>query len=45
MFVIRDEMYDALGRAAYDDFVTRMRVHMRKFFPERCEALGDNRLI
>ena len=43
MFVIRDEMYDALGRAAYDDFVARMRVHMRSFFPERCEALGETK--
>src|SRR5215469_14383592 len=41
MFVIRDDMYDALGHAAYEDFVARMRVHLRKFFPERCDSLGE----
>jgi hypothetical protein len=37
-------MYDALGHAAYEDFVARMRVHMRKFFPERCDTLGETKI-
>ena len=41
MLVIRDVTADALDRAAYDDFVARMRVHLRKFLPEQCDALGE----
>jgi hypothetical protein len=41
MLVIRNPQFDALGRAAYEDFVSRMRKHLRNFFPEQCEALGE----
>jgi hypothetical protein len=44
MFVMRDAMYDALGHAAYEDFVARTRVHMRKFFPEQCDSLGETKI-
>jgi hypothetical protein len=44
MFVIRNPQLDALGRAAYEDFVSRMRVHLRKFFPEQCDALGETKI-
>jgi hypothetical protein len=43
MFVIRNDQYDALDRAAYENFVARMRVHLRKFFPEQCDALGETK--
>jgi hypothetical protein len=43
MFVIRNAIIDALDRAAYDDFVARMRVHLQKYFPEQCAALGETK--
>jgi hypothetical protein len=43
MFVIRQAIIEALDRAAYDDFVARMRVHLQKFFPEQCAALGETK--
>jgi hypothetical protein len=44
MFVIRDAMYDALGHSAHEDFVARMRLHLRKFFPEQCDSLGEAKI-
>jgi hypothetical protein len=41
MLVIRNPQFEALGRVAYEDFVSRMRVHLRRFFPEQCDALGE----
>ena len=35
MFVIRDAVWDQLGEAAHADFVRRMRMHLKEFFPER----------
>jgi hypothetical protein len=44
MLVIRDAVWEELGEAALADFVTRVRLHLRRFFPEQCEALGEKRL-
>lgn len=44
MLVIRDAMFEALGQAAREDFVARMRVHLAKFFPTQCAALGEERI-
>jgi hypothetical protein len=41
MLTIRDGAWDKLAEAAHADFVARMRVHLRKFFPEQCDALGE----
>lgn len=41
MFVVRDAVWSKLGEVAKADFVARMRVHLREFFPEQCNALGD----
>ena len=35
MLVIQDATYETLARAAYLEFIARMRVHLRKFFPEQ----------
>ncbi len=44
MFVIRDAVWDRLAEQAVADFIGRMRVHLRKFFPEQCDALGETRI-
>lgn len=44
MLTLRREQLDQLGRFSYDSFVTRMRVHLRNFYPEQCDALGDRKL-
>jgi hypothetical protein len=44
MLVIRNPTFDVLDRAAYDDFVARMRIHLRKFFPEQSDALGKTKI-
>jgi hypothetical protein len=44
MFIIRDAIYDTLGHAAYEDFVARMRIHLRKSFPELCDTLGETKI-
>jgi len=41
MLTIRDAAWHKLAEAAHADFVARMRVHLRKFFPEQCDALGE----
>jgi hypothetical protein len=41
MLTIRDAAWDKLAEAAHADFVARMRAHLRKFFPEQCDALGE----
>jgi len=43
MLTIRDPTWDKLAEAAQADFVKRMRAHLRKFFPEQCDALGELR--
>jgi hypothetical protein len=43
MLVIRDAVWEKLGEAALADFIARMRVHLRRFFPEVCERLGEER--
>ena len=43
MLTIRDATWDKLAEAAHADFVVRMRVHLRKFFPEQCSTLGEVR--
>jgi hypothetical protein len=43
MFVIRNTVWDKFAEDAYADFVARMRVHLGKFFPEQCEALGPEK--
>ena len=43
MFAVRDAVWDQLADAAHADFVRRMRVHLQKFFPEQCNALGETR--
>ncbi len=44
MLVIRDDMFDALAAAARDDFIARVREHLRRFFPEICDGFGEPRL-
>jgi hypothetical protein len=44
MLVIRNATFDVLDRAAYDDFMARMRIHLRKFFPEQSDALGETKI-
>ena len=44
MLVIRNPTFDVLDRAAYDDFMARMRIHLRKFFPEQSDALGETKI-
>jgi hypothetical protein len=41
MFVIRDAVWDRLAEHARADFIARMRVHLRRFFPSQCNALGE----
>jgi hypothetical protein len=43
MLTIRDAAWDKLADAAHVDFIARMRMHLRKFFPEQCDALGEVR--
>jgi hypothetical protein len=40
--IIPRQQLDAFAQAAVSDFEKRMRVHLRRFFPERCAALGDD---
>ena len=44
MFVIRDTVWDRLAEQAVADFIGRMRVHLREFFPEQCDALGETKI-
>jgi hypothetical protein len=41
MLVIREPQMAALGRRHRAGFDARLRDHLRRFFPERCAALGD----
>jgi hypothetical protein len=43
MLTIRDAAWDKLAETAHADFVVRMRVHLRKFFSEQCDTLGEVR--
>jgi hypothetical protein len=44
MLVIAEVALDQFSRQAHDGFVTRMRVHLRNFFSEQCNALGDEKI-
>jgi hypothetical protein len=39
--VIRQKQMETLSQAAVKDFENRMVIHLNKFFPEQCEALGE----
>lgn len=41
MLVIREEQLAVLRRALYDRFVFESCEHVRRYFPNRCQALGD----
>ena len=41
MLVIRNAAWDQMAENALADFVRRMQIHLRKFFPEQCDALGE----
>ncbi len=43
MFVIRNAVWDRLAEQAAADFIGRMRIHLRRFFPEQCDALGETK--
>jgi len=42
MLTIRTEQLNALREASVRDFERRMVVHLRKFFPEQCDSLGED---
>jgi hypothetical protein len=44
MFVIRNAQWDRLAEQALADFIVRMRAHLREFFPEQCDALGEAKI-
>jgi len=44
MLTIRKEQLRALDRDKRDRFIDTALEHLRKFFPERCNALGENQL-
>lgn len=41
MFVVRKEQLEAFSRASVKDFENRMVIHLRKFFPQQCDVLGE----
>jgi hypothetical protein len=41
MLRIRHEQMSEFSESTYLNFENRMLIHLRKFFPERCEALGE----
>jgi hypothetical protein len=41
MLTIRDEQLRYFSQAAAADFEDRMVIHLRKFFPQHCEALQE----
>lgn len=41
MFKIRQEQMEAFSQAGVKNFEDRMVVHLNKFFPEQCQALGE----
>ncbi len=43
LWQIRQEQVAALGKSSLDDFIERMVVHLNKFFPEQCQALGQEK--
>jgi hypothetical protein len=43
MLIIRDAVWEQFAQASSADFVRRMRVHLRTFFPDQCNALGEVR--
>ena len=42
---IRGEQMDDLSRNLEASFLSRMMVHLNKFFPLQCEALGEESII
>jgi hypothetical protein len=43
--IIRRQQLDAFAQAAVSDFEKRMCVHLWRFFPGRCAALGENAVV
>jgi len=41
MFTLRQNQIEALDQLSRESFVERMLVHLNRFFPEHCRALGD----
>jgi hypothetical protein len=41
MLVIRNEQMDTLSRHLVGSFINRMVAHVKEFWPEKCEELGE----
>jgi len=41
---LRSVQVDALSEPARRDFLERMRVHLRRFFPRQCQSMNDAQL-
>jgi len=41
MLIIRKEQIEVLSKNMKESFIIRMMVHLKKFWPERCEQLGN----
>jgi len=41
MLIIRNEQMDALSRHMEESFVNRMIAHLKEFWPEKCEEMGE----
>lgn len=42
MMNTRPEQMETLSKAAYKDFENRMVAHLQEFFPNECDALGED---
>ncbi|MCH9672843.1 MAG: hypothetical protein K0U93_15510, partial [Gammaproteobacteria bacterium] len=42
MLKIRHEQMEVFARASRDHFIDRAVTHLGKFWPEKCESLGDD---
>ena len=45
MLKIRARQFGIFSKSAIIDFEERMKLHLKKFFPEHCAALGDEDLV
>ena len=43
--IIRKEQEIALENAATREFEEKMRIHLQKFFPDHCKALGEEGVL
>ncbi|MCP3139567.1 hypothetical protein [Pyxidicoccus xibeiensis] len=41
VMMIREAQLRTLGQSTVDTFSSRLAVHLRRFFPDRCDALGE----